>query len=320
MKMNIKKILEKLLTLRMVEEEISKRYVEQEMRCPIHLSIGQEACAVGICENLTNKDQVYSTHRCHSHYLAKGGNLNAMIAEMYGKSTGCCGGRGGSMHLMDHKVGMMMSLPIVSSIIPVAVGAAMALKFKKKRNIAVVFIGDASLEEGVFHESANFASLHNIPVLFVCENNRFSCFTQIADRQPSEDFTRLAKCHGIDSLRINGNNVLNVIKESKKIISDMKKKKIPFFLQLDTYRFLEHCGPNNDDYLNYRERKEVLFWKNNDPVEKFLKYLKNKDKIKQLEIEKIYLKIRNKINIAFLEAKSAEFPSFKSLNESIYAK
>ncbi len=232
MKKNINKILEKLLTLRMVEEEISKRYIEQEMRCPIHLSIGQEACAVGICENLTNQDQVYSSHRCHSHYLAKGGNLNAMIAEMYGKSTGCCGGRGGSMHLMDHKVGMMMSLPIVSSVIPVAVGAAMALKFKKKRNIAVVFIGDASLEEGVFHESANFASLNNIPILFVCENNRFSCFTRIEDRQPSEDFTRLARCHEIDSLRIDGNDVLNVFKVSKKIISVIKKKNVHFFSSL----------------------------------------------------------------------------------------
>ena len=117
----------------MTENEIAKKYSEQEMRCPVHLSIGQEAAAVGVCANLDLRDQVYSTHRCHSHYLAKGGNLRSMISELYGKKSGCCGGRGGSMHLMDPSVGMMLSLPIVASIIPIAVGAALSLKLKKKK-------------------------------------------------------------------------------------------------------------------------------------------------------------------------------------------
>ena len=166
-----KSLAESLFRLRMVENEISKRYSHQEMRCPVHLSIGQEAVAVGVCKNLEKEDQVYSTHRCHSHYLAKGGNLQSMISEIYGKKSGCCGGRGGSMHLMDISVGMMLSLPIVASVIPIAVGAAMSKKINKSKTIVVVFFGDAAVEEGVFHESANFASLHNLPILFVCENN-----------------------------------------------------------------------------------------------------------------------------------------------------
>ena len=133
MKSLYKNLFSSLLKLRMTENEIAKKYSEQEMRCPVHLSIGQEAAAVGVCSNLELQDQVYSTHRCHSHYLAKGGDLRSMISELYGKRSGCCGGRGGSMHLMDPSVGMMLSLPIVASIIPIAVGAALSLKLKKKK-------------------------------------------------------------------------------------------------------------------------------------------------------------------------------------------
>ena len=266
-----KNLAESLFRLRMVENEISKRYSHQEMRCPVHLSIGQEAVAVGVCNNLEKEDQVYSTHRCHSHYLAKGGNLQSMISEIYGKKSGCCGGRGGSMHLMDISVGMMLSLPIVASVIPIAVGAAMSKKINKSKTVVVVFFGDAAVEEGVFHESANFASLHNLPILFVCENNRYSCFTDVSERQPSEDLTRLAKSHNIESIKMNGNDVIKVFNQSQKIIKKIKKNSKPFFLQLDTYRYVEHCGPDNDDHLNYRNKNEVKKWLDDDPIENFLK-------------------------------------------------
>src|SRR3989338_9607744 len=174
----------KLLLIRQTEEKIAEKYQEREMRCPVHLSIGQEAVAVGVCDNLKKEDIVYSNHRCHAHYLAKGGNLNRMIAEIYGKETGCAKGRGGSMHLIDLAAGFGGATPIVGNSVPIAVGAAFSNKLKGDKNIAVVFLGDGSTEEGVFHESLNFAILKKLPVLFVCENNLFSVYTNLSERQP----------------------------------------------------------------------------------------------------------------------------------------
>jgi len=319
MKSLYKNLFSSLLKLRMTENEIAKKYSEQEMRCPVHLSIGQEAAAVGVCSNLDLQDQVYSTHRCHSHYLAKGGDLRSMISELYGKRSGCCGGRGGSMHLMDPSVGMMLSLPIVASIIPIAVGAALSLKLKKKKNVISVFFGDAAVEEGVFHESANFASLNKLPIVFVCENNKYSCFTKINERQPSEDITRLAKCHNISNLRMNGNNLINVYEKSKMIIQQIKKKPEPFFLQLDTYRHVEHCGPNSDDNLNYRGKSELNNWLKDDPLENFIKFLKGENEYDQKIVNEINDKIMLEINSAFKFAKNDKFPNPASIKKFVYA-
>ena len=319
MKSLYKNLFSSLLKLRMTENEIAKKYSEQEMRCPVHLSIGQEAAAVGVCANLDLRDQVYSTHRCHSHYLAKGGNLRSMISELYGKKSGCCGGRGGSMHLMDPSVGMMLSLPIVASIIPIAVGAALSLKLKKKKNVISVFFGDAAVEEGVFHESANFASLNKLPIVFVCENNKYSCFTKINERQPSEDITRLAKCHNISNLRMNGNNLIDVYEKSKMIIQQIKKKPEPFFLQLDTYRQVEHCGPNSDDNLNYRGKSELNNWLKDDPLENFIKFLKGENEYDQKTVNEINDKIMTEINSAFKFAKNDKFPNPASIKKFVYA-
>jgi len=319
MKSLYKNLFSSLLKLRMTENEIARKYSEQEMRCPVHLSIGQEAAAVGVCANLDLQDQVYSTHRCHSHYLAKGGNLRSMISELYGKKSGCCGGRGGSMHLMDPSVGMMLSLPIVASIIPIAVGAALSLKLKKKKNVISVFFGDAAVEEGVFHESANFASLNKLPIVFVCENNKYSCFTKINERQPSEDITRLAKCHNISNLRMNGNNLIDVYEKSKMIIQQIKKKPEPFFLQLDTYRHVEHCGPNSDDNLNYRGKSELNNWLKDDPLENFIKFLKGENEYDQKTVSEINDKIMMEINSAFKFAKNDKFPNPASIKKFVYA-
>mgnify|MGYP001375397663 FL=1 len=319
MKSLYKNLFSSLLKLRMTENEIAKKYSEQEMRCPVHLSIGQEAAAVGVCANLDLRDQVYSTHRCHSHYLAKGGNLRSMISELYGKKSGCCGGRGGSMHLMDPSVGMMLSLPIVASIIPIAVGAALSLKLKKKKNVISVFFGDAAVEEGVFHESANFASLNKLPIVFVCENNKYSCFTKINERQPSEDITRLAKCHNISNLRMNGNNLIDVYEKSKMIIQQIKKKPEPFFLQLDTYRHVEHCGPNSDDNLNYRGKSELNNWLKDDPLENFIKFLKVENEYDQKTVNEISDNIMIEINSAFKFAKNDKFPNPASITKFVYA-
>ena len=196
-----------MLNIRLVEEGIAERYDEQEMRCPVHLSIGQEAAASGVGLALHEKDRIFSTHRSHAHYLAKGGDLRAMLAEIYGKAEGCVGGRGGSMHLMDPNAGMMASIPIVGSCIPLAVGTALSDAIDGNNRVSIAYLGDASIEEGVFHESANFARLRDLPVLFVCENNLYSVYSHLEIRQPDRPLTAVAAAHNIRASHHDGNDV-----------------------------------------------------------------------------------------------------------------
>jgi pyruvate dehydrogenase E1 component alpha subunit len=255
-----------MLRIRTIEEEIAARYGEQKMRCPVHLSIGQEAVAVGVSAALTAADQVVSTHRCHAHYLAKGGDLTAMLSELMGKTTGCCGGRGGSMHLFDLKAGMLLSLPIVAASIPVGVGAALAFKQEGKPNVAVIYLGDASLEEGVYHESANFAALKKLPVIFMCENNLYSVYTNLQDRQPPRPLTELGRAHGMPTAHIDGNDVQAVHRATVAAVARARAGDGPTFIQADTYRWREHCGPNYDNDYGYRTVEEFTQWRDRDPI------------------------------------------------------
>lgn len=256
----------RMLRIRLVEEAIADHYGEGEMRCPVHLSIGQEASAVGVCEALAVTDKVYSTHRCHAHYLAKGGDLKRMFAEICGKATGCIGGRGGSMHLMDVSKGMMASIPIVSSSIPIAVGSALADKRTRNGKVTVTFFGDASIEEGVFHESANFASLHKLPVLFVCENNLYSVYTPLNQRQPDRPLTEVARAHGMHAIHVDGNDVEATFRAASDAATRARDGQGPTFLLLDTYRWREHCGPAFDNNIGYRTEAEFHSWEARDPI------------------------------------------------------
>src|SRR3990167_9983262 len=174
-----------MLRIRMIEESIAENYTKQKMRTPVHLSIGQEAAAVASGAVLRKTDYAVSSHRAHAHYFAKGGSLNAMIAELHGKVTGCCRGRGGSMHLIDQSVGFMGSTAIVGNTIPIGVGLGLSVQLNQEDKIACIFLGDGAVEEGVFYESLNFAVLKNLPVLFVCENNFYSVYTPLDKRQPA---------------------------------------------------------------------------------------------------------------------------------------
>jgi pyruvate dehydrogenase E1 component alpha subunit len=255
-----------MLRIRLVEEEIASRYAEQKMRCPVHLSIGQEAVAAGVSAVLRPSDQVVSTHRCHGHYLAKGGDLTAMLCELMGRVDGCCGGRGGSMHLFDRAAGVLLSLPIVASSIPVGVGAALAIRQAGTDDVVVVYLGDASVEEGVFHESANFAALKRLPVIFVCENNLYSVYTPLAARQPHRELTAFGPAHGMPTARIDGNDVEAVRAEAAAAVSRARRGGGPSFIVADTYRWREHCGPNYDNDLGYRTVAEFESWKARDPI------------------------------------------------------
>ncbi len=315
----LKKLLYEMLYIRLVEEEIARIYPEQEMRCPVHLSIGQEAIAVGICANLSRDDFVLSNHRSHGHYLAKGGNLNKMLAEIYGKQTGCCNGKSGSMHLIDLSQGFLGAVPIVGSCIPIAAGVAFGIKIKRMDNITTVFFGDGTVEEGVFHESLNFASLKQLPIIFICENNLFSVYSPLSVRQPSNrEIYTLAKSHGIESFQGDGNNVLEVYQLMKKSVEIIKKKNGPVFLEFKTYRWREHCGPYYDNNLGYRTEEEFDIWKKNCPIELFTHYLLSHKILDMKTIQDITQEIMEKIEGSFIFAKESPFPAEDLLMRDIY--
>lgn len=273
---------QQLLRIRLIEEAIAARYSEQKMRCPVHLSIGQEAVAVGVCSQLKQTDLVVSGHRAHAHYLAKGGDLKKMIAEIYGKEGGCCKGRGGSMHLTDLQAGFLGSTPIVGGTLPIGVGAAFASVMKQEKRLVTIFFGEGSTEEGVFAESINFAALKKLPVLFICENNRYSVYSPLEVRQPTErNIPMLAEAHGIFALKGNGNHLDEVVILAEKGIDHIRQGFGPCLIEFETYRFREHCGPNHDPHL---PQKELAFWQAQDPV---LKIKMDKEEIMQ-EIEEAF--------------------------------
>ena len=256
-----------MLRIRRIEEALAERYAEQEMRCPMHLCIGQEGVAVGVCSAMLQDDVVFSNHRAHGHYLAKGGSLNAMVAELYGRATGCCDGRGGSMHLIDLDAGFMGATPIVGGTVPLAVGSAWASWLKGERRVSAVFFGDGCFEQGVVYESLNFAALHKLPIVFVCENNDFSVYTRITERQPDRPIYQLAQAQGINACMGDGNDVEEVFSLSKSAFERAREGDGPQFIELSTYRWREHCGPNYDNNIGYRKVSEFKSWLNFRPLQ-----------------------------------------------------
>jgi|TARA_B110000259_G_scaffold188460_1_gene247704 TPP-dependent pyruvate/acetoin dehydrogenase alpha subunit len=303
------KLFESMLRIRLVEESIANKYSEQKMRCPTHLSIGQEAIAVGVCANLTSQDQVLSTHRAHAHYLAKGGCLNSMMAEIYGKASGCSKGMGGSMHLIDTSVGFMGSTAIVGNTIPVAVGLALEKKLTRKKSIACVFFGDGATEEGAFYESVNFAIIHSLPILFICENNLYSVYSGLEVRQPVDrKIYKMVRAMGISAQHGNGNDVEEVARKVKHAKTMILKSGGPQFLEFDTYRWREHCGPNFDNNIGYREESEFLKWKKKDPLKNF--FSENSQKYIDRKIDTI----SQEIDDAHQFADDSKFPTLQEYN------
>ncbi|HEV8539680.1 MAG TPA: thiamine pyrophosphate-dependent dehydrogenase E1 component subunit alpha, partial [Nitrospiraceae bacterium] len=244
----LSKFYREMLRIRLVEEKIAELYPEQEMRCPVHLSVGQEGVAVGVCAAVGPEDYAVSAHRSHAHYLAKGGDLKAMLGELYGRVTGCCLGKGGSRHLIDRSVGFLGAVPIVGSTIPIGVGAAFGTIMRGEPRVTIVFFGDGAVEEGVFHEAVNFAVLKQLPVVFICENNFFSVYSSLNVRQPqTREIYELARGHGLDSRQDDGNDVAAVFKLTKVAVDKARVGGGPTFLEFKTYRWREHCGPNYDN-------------------------------------------------------------------------
>ncbi|MFC2071633.1 thiamine pyrophosphate-dependent dehydrogenase E1 component subunit alpha [Chloroflexota bacterium] len=312
-------LLYSMLRIRKVEERIAELYPEQEMRCPVHLCIGQEAIAAGVCANLSHDDYVLSNHRSHGHYLAKGGDLKAMIAEIYGKATGASKGRGGSQHLIDLSANVLGTVPLVGGTIPVAVGAAFASVMQDKGNVAVVFFGDGAVEEGVFHESLNFASLKNLPVIFVCENNLYAVHTPLSERQPQREIFSLAKGHAVDTFQVDGNDAIEIYKMAKDAVSKAKNGGGPTFLECKTYRLREHCGPNYDADIGYRGAEEIEDWQNRDPIEKLKIDMMNNDITLDEKLKKMTKEIEGEIEEAVIFARESPFPQPDQFLKHIYS-
>ncbi len=293
------------MRIRMVEERIVEIYPSDLIQSPLHLSIGQESLAVGVCANLTIEDQLFTTYRSHAYYLAKGGDLKAFMAELMGRKTGCCQGKGGSMHLADSSVNFMGTSAIVASTLPHAVGAAYANLIHKKSNIVICVIGDGAADAGIYHESLNFASLHNLPIIFVIEDNDLAVHTTKKERQ-SFDLENHAKTYGFLTYSLNDTQDPDAVsKFMQGIYLEVKTRKKPAWVKLKAFRYKEHVGISEDFGAGYRSKSDYLAWSAKDPLI-----------TKKFEIETIN-KIDLEIDQAIEFAKNSPFPELADLYTNV---
>jgi TPP-dependent pyruvate/acetoin dehydrogenase alpha subunit len=308
----IERLYRSMYLIRRVEEEIARIYPTDKIKSPVHLSIGQEAVSVGICEALRDGDVVFGTYRGHAMYLAKGGDLKKMIAELYGKITGCARGKGGSMHLIDTEKGVMGTSAIVGTTIPISVGYAYGLKYNGSDSVVVSFFGDGAIDEGAFHESLNFAALKKLPVLFVCENNFYAIHSHHLSRHHSDNICERAASYGMPAEKIEDGDIFRIYESAGKHIEAIRQGKGPVFLECITCRWKEHVGPNDDFHLGYRSEKEVACWKEKDQLTR-LRNLLSSNNVSVIENE-----VEQEIKDAFEFAEKSPFPEGVVLYEDVF--
>lgn len=308
-----------MMLIRLAEEEIAEMAKNGEAKCPTHLAIGQEAASVGIAAHLRKTDRAFGCHRSHSHYLAMGGSVDELLAEIMGKATGCSGGFGGSMHILAKDVGFYGSVPIVGGTIPLAVGAALAAKMDGNGDVGVAFFGDGACEEGVLHESLNMASTFKLPMVFVVENNLFSSHLDIHLRQPSDRIARFADAAKIKSVTIDGNDVVEMMAKAGPLIEAARNGEGPCLIEAVTYRWLGHVGPNADiDVGVRRSMEELQAWKGRDPVERLLQALETRG-YTRAQFQSMCGDIKEQLTKARNDAKAAPWPANETLTDIVYA-
>lgn len=310
-----------LYLIRRAEEKVVELAEQNKVNPLVHLSIGQEACAVGMCATLRLEDYIWSTHRPHAHYLAKGGNLFRFFAELAGKEDGCARGWGGSMHLVDPDVNMMGSSAHVAGSVPLAVGSALASKLRKDKRITVSFLGDGAADQGIFWESLNFAVVKKLPIIFFCENNLYATHASIFDRQPDSEIAKRVSVFGIKTFCVDGNDVEAVFETAQKAES-IARKGNPVFIEAKTYRYREHWGAGEDSHLSYRSREEVEKWIKRCPLKMFRQ--KMVKKYSEEKIREIEQKVEQEIQIAWEKASQGNparnisiIPEYKQLLKTI---
>ncbi len=314
----LRKLYITMLKVQKVEVKVAELYHEDEMKTPVHLCLGQEAVAAGVCANLNADDYVFSNHRGHGHYIAKGGDIKAMIAELYNRETGCSRGRGGSMHLVDASVGLLGTSSIVGGCIPLATGAALGSVLKKDGRISVAFFGDAAVEEGVIYESINFAMLKRLPVVYVCENNFYSVCSTLSKRQAKDDIYRRFEGLSIPGYRVDGNNVIEVYRIAKQAIANARGGGGPSFMECRTYRLRDHHGTSSGVEIGYRAQEEVDEWVARCPVKNFERFLLEQNIMTAGEIEELYAAIDQEVEEAFKFARASPLPDEDDVLEYLY--
>jgi len=262
-----------MVRIRRCEEAVAGLVESGEARTPCHLYIGQEAVATGVCAALRRRDSVWGGHRSHGHFLAKGGDLRSMVAEILGKATGCSGGRGGSMHLAAPEIGILGTVPIVAATVPLAVGAALASQKRGDGAVAVAFFGDGTLEEGHVHESMNIAALYALPVVFVCENNLYASHMHISQRRVRNSLCEAGEFHGIPGHSEDGNDVRAVYRAAGSAVERARAGQGPGFLEFRTFRWRGHVGPSWDMDVGVKRRDELKDWLPKDPIQRARKEL-----------------------------------------------
>ncbi|MDD1771121.1 MAG: thiamine pyrophosphate-dependent dehydrogenase E1 component subunit alpha [Methanomassiliicoccales archaeon] len=297
-----------MVTIRAVEDTLADSVSKNEIGCPVHLYSGEEAVATGVCDTLRPEDWVYSSHRSHGHYLAKGGDLYGLMAEVFCREEGCSGGRGGSMHLSEPGAGLPGSSAIVAGSISLAVGAALAFSLKKKDNVAVTFFGDGALGEGVIYESMNFAALYSLPVIFVCENNLYSTHMPISKCLATTKITPRAEAIGVPSITIDGNDVVKVERTASRLIAKARAGDGPAFLECLTYRHRGHVGPNYDLDKGLRPKEEFDFWLKRCPICRFEKDLVDSKEATPEELKAIRSEIEKQVAEAKARAMACGWP------------
>ena len=314
------RLLRHMHRIRAVEERIAARYSEGKMRCPTHLSVGQEAVAAAIAECVQSTDFAVSTHRGHAHYLAKGGDLKAMVAELYGKATGCSKGKGGSMHLVDLSVGFMGTSAIVGNSIPVGVGLALSAQLKGTDQISCIFFGDGTVEEGVFYESVNFAAVRRLPVLFICENNLYSVYSPLSVRQPKgRSIAAMVSAMGVNVAEGDGNNALECHEILEAAVKAVRSGQGPWFLEFSTYRWREHCGPYFDNDIGYRSQEEFEQWQRKDPIHQLEESLREQSPTLAASFQVILSEVEAEVTAAFDYAEKSSFPLAADAYIGVYA-
>ncbi len=301
-----------LYRIRRVEEEIARIYPSNKIKSPVHLSLGQEAVSVGVCEALDKGDTVFGSYRSHAMYLAMGGDLNQMMAELYGKATGNAKGKGGSMHLVDLPNGIMGTSAVVGTTIPQAVGFAYSVKFQRKNSVVVSFFGDGATDEGVFYESLNFAALKELPILFVCENNQYAIHTHQLKRQKIANIHERARTLGMPSELIE-DDVIKIYERISAATGAIRRGEPgPFFFECMTYRWKEHVGPNDDFTLGYRTLEEAEPWLLNDQVKRIAEMVGKEQR------ELIEQQINQEIQKAITFAEDSPWPDHSELYAHVF--
>ena len=308
----LRRLYHALYRIRRVEEEIVRIYPTDKIKSPSHMSLGQESVSVGICEALRPTDIVFATYRSHAAYLAKGGDLKRMTAELYGKVDGAARGKAGSMHLIDIGAGVMGTSAIVATTIPVGVGYAMAERMRGRDTVVVVFFGDGAMEEGAFHESMNFAALKKLPVLFVCENNTYAIHTPLSARVPAANFRERAEAYRVPTQLIEDGDVLALLDATKAAAARMRAGGGPEFFEVMTMRWLEHVGPGDDLHLNYRTKAELDAWKAKDQIKRIGAMLDAPDRA-QIEQQ-----VEEEAAAAFAFAEASAYPADHELYEHVF--